>query len=82
MVVADIRRHEFKRIFSGVAGDEITGITTTPDYQTMFINTQHPGGNGGDPTVSNFPVPGAGGPEVPRAATFVITRKKGGVIGS
>ena len=82
MVVADIRRHEFKRLFAGVDGDEITGIATTPDYETMFINTQHPGGNGGDPAVTNFPIPGAGGPEVPRAATFAITRKKGGVIGS
>ena len=82
MVVADIRRKEFKRIFAGLAGDEVTGLTITPDQRTMFINTQHPGGNGGDPDVTNFPVPGSGGPEVPRAAMFVITRRDGGIVGS
>ncbi len=80
LVVADIQKKEFRRLLAGVAGDEITGLTVTPDRRTMFCNTQHPGD--GDPAASNFPVPGAGGPEVPRDATFVITRRDGGIIGS
>ncbi len=80
LVVADTRRDEFRRLFAGVDGDEITGTTVTPDRRTMFINMQHPGN--GDPTRTNFPVPGAGGPEVPRDSTIVITRKNGGTVGS
>ena len=80
MLVADPKTKEVRRIFAGVDGDEITGVAVTPDRRTMFINTQHPGN--GDPTATNFPVPGAGGPQVPRDATFVITRKDGGIIGS
>jgi secreted PhoX family phosphatase len=82
MVVADTLATPptFKRLFAGVAADEITGIAVTPDGETMFINTQHPGD--GDPTLTNFPVEGKGGPEVPRDATIVITRKGGGPIGS
>jgi secreted PhoX family phosphatase len=80
LVVADIKNKEFRRLFAGVAGDEITGLTTTPDRRTLFCNTQHPGN--GDPTVTNFPVPGAGGPEFPRDSTIVITRRDGGIIGS
>ena len=80
MLVADPKTKEIRRIFAGVDGDEITGIAVTPDRRTMFVNTQHPGN--GDPSSTNFPVPGAGGPEIPRDATFVITRKDGGIIGS
>ncbi len=83
MLVADAYTGEIRRIFAGVAGDEITGIAVTPDRRTMFINTQHPGD--GDPGVSNFPVeldPADPAGPVPRDATFVITRKDGGIIGS
>ncbi len=82
MVVADALATPptFKRLFAGVADDEITGMAVTPDGETMFINTQHPGD--GDPAATNFPVPGRGGPQVPRDATFVITRIGGGTIGS
>jgi secreted PhoX family phosphatase len=80
MLVADPKTGDLRRLFAGVEGDEITGITVTPDRRTMFINTQHPGN--GDPTATNFPIPGAGGSQIPRDATFVITRKDGGVIGS
>ena len=83
MVVADTMATPptFKRLFAGVAGDEITGIAVTPDGETMFINTQHPGD--GDPSLTNFPVEG-NDPEgpVPRDATIVITRIGGGPIGS
>lgn len=80
MLVADTTTGEIRRMFAGVEGDEITGITFTQDRRTMFINTQHPGN--GDPMATNFPIPGSGGDAVPRDATFVITRKDGGVIGS
>lgn len=82
MVVADTLATPptFKRLFAGVASDEITGMAVTPDGETMFINTQHPGN--GDPTRTNFPVEGKGGNEVPRDATIAITKKGGGTIGS
>ena len=79
LLVADIRRGELRRLFTGVTSDEITGLTMTPDRRTLFINTQHPGN--GDPTRTNFPAP-LDGVTVPRDCTFVITRKDGGIIGS
>ncbi|MCB1959318.1 MAG: PhoX family phosphatase [Rhodocyclaceae bacterium] len=79
MLVADTRTGELRRIFTGVTGDEITGITVTPDRRTLFINIQHPGG--GDPTVTNFPAE-RDDVTVPRDCTIVITRKDGGIIGS
>jgi secreted PhoX family phosphatase len=79
MVVADPDGKNIRRLFMGLAGDEITGIAYTPDRRTMFINTQHPGN--GDPGLTSFPAaPGSG--LVPRDTTFVITRKDGGIIGS
>jgi secreted PhoX family phosphatase len=79
MLVADTKTGELRRLFTGVSGDEITGIAITPDRRTMFINTQHPGN--GDPSVTSFPAP-LGSGAVPRDCTFVITRKDGGIIGS
>ena len=79
MLVADTLTGELRRLFTGVTRDEITGIAVTPDRRTMFINTQHPGN--GDPSLTNFPAP-FDGVTVPRDATFVITRKDGGIIGS
>jgi secreted PhoX family phosphatase len=34
---------EIKRFLTGVTGSEITGVITTPDQRTMFVNVQHPG---------------------------------------
>ncbi len=79
MLVADTRTGELRRLFTWVTKDEITGITTTPDRRTLFINIQHPGN--GDPSLTNFPAP-FDGVTVPRDATIVITRKDGGIIGS
>jgi secreted PhoX family phosphatase len=79
MVVIDPDTREVRRLFTGVAGDEITGIAYTPDRRTMFVNTQHPGD--GDPALTSYPAaPGSG--LIPRDTTFVITRKNGGIIGS
>jgi secreted PhoX family phosphatase len=79
MLVADTRTGEIRRLFSGVTGCEVTGITVTPDRRTMFINLQHPGD--GDPTQTNFPAPQGSG-KVPRDCTIVITRRNGGIVGS
>lgn len=79
MLVADTRTGELRRLFTGVTGDEITGITVTPDRRTMFINTQHPGN--GNPALTNFPAPQGSG-KIPRDTTFVIRRKDGGIVGS
>ncbi|MDJ0618796.1 MAG: PhoX family phosphatase [Calothrix sp. MO_192.B10] len=79
MLVANTRTGEIRRLFTGVTDDEITGLTVTPDQRTMFINTQHPGN--GDPTLTNFPAPQGSG-KVPRDCTFVITHRRGRIIGS
>lgn len=70
---------DVRRLFTGVSGDEITGIAVTPDRRTMFVNTQHPGN--GSPVLTNFPAPQGSG-RIPRDGTIVITRKDGGIIGS
>lgn len=79
MLVADPHTGALKRLLTGVTGDEVTGITMTPDRRTAFVNLQHPGN--GDPSVTNFPAP-QDGVTVPRDCTLVITRKDGGIIGS
>ena len=38
---------ELRRFLTGVIGSECTGVITTPDQRTMFVNIQHPGENGG-----------------------------------
>lgn len=75
-----------RRFLTGPIGQEITGVITTPDQRTMFINVQHPGatldkadfakGN----VNSNWP-DGEASP-YPRSATVVITKEDGGIIGS
>ncbi|MEZ5488725.1 MAG: PhoX family phosphatase [Gammaproteobacteria bacterium] len=94
MLVADTTSLEadgtplIKRLFTGVPGCEITGITVTPDRRTMFINIQHPGD--GEPATGDAATDIDGGlssfpgnvGDIPRDATIVITRKDGGVIGS
>ena len=79
MLVADSKTGAISRLLTGVSGDEITGVTVTPDRRTLFCNTQHPGD--GDPTASNFPAP-TDGVTIPRDCTFVVRRKNGGIVGS
>lgn len=64
-----------KRFFVGPKGCEVTGITLTPDFKTLFINIQHPGED--QPGVTWGAI--AGG-TTPRSATVMITKKDGGVI--
>lgn len=90
MLAADTKTGEVKRFLTGPRGCEITGVITTPDKRTMFINVQHPGESTtfwnaqfGAPSVSNpsaissWPFGGR-----PRPATVVIRKLDGGKIGS
>lgn len=79
--------NEYRRFLTGPNNCEITGIAFTPDNKTLFVNIQHPGepkDGDSDPAnpkaVSSWPDGAAGGR--PRAATVVITKDDGGVIGS
>lgn len=90
MLAADGITGEIKRFLTGPRGCEITGVITTPDQRTMFINVQHPGESTtfwntvfGAPSTSNptavssWPFGGR-----PRSATVVIRKLDGGVIGT
>ncbi len=84
MLCANPETGEIKRFLVGPVGQEITGVVTTPDQRTMFINVQHPGANtskedfAAGKTASTWP----DGKGYPRSATVVITREDGGVIGA
>lgn len=87
MLAADIRSGETRRFLTGPSGSEVTGVVTTPDGRTMFVNIQHPGEapkGRNDPknpkAHSSWPDGAAGGR--PRSATLVIRRNDGGIIGS
>ena len=75
-----------RRFLVGPIDCEITGIDSTPDGRSLFVNIQHPGENGTTtaPT-SSWPDTQATGSAPtgtrPRSATIVITRTDGGVIG-
>ena len=89
MLCADPHTGELRRFLTGPIGQEITGVITTPDQKTMFINVQHPGATtsaeewaaGQRYVRSTWPdrnpvrLP-------PRSATVVIWKDDGGVIGS
>lgn len=92
MLCADPSTKEIRRFLTSPPNCEVTGVVTTPDGKTMFVNVQHPGedwsgsftnkstwpdnGNNGPTTLS-------GGPVIkPRSCTFVVTRDDGGVIGA
>ena len=60
MLVAHPVTREIKRFLVGPRGCEVTGVMTTPDQRTMFVNIQHPGESTtywnnqfGAPTTSN-----------------------------
>jgi secreted PhoX family phosphatase len=93
MLVADPDSGEVKRFLTGPRGCEITGVITTPDQTTMFVNVQHPGESttywntlNGAPTTTN-PRTVSSWPDHdpegrPRSATLVIRRVDGGKVGS
>jgi len=76
-----------RRFLVGPKECEITGIDTTPDGQTMFVNIQHPGEDTstGFPNTfpSSWPASQTSATAVarPRSSTIVITKDGGGVIG-
>ena len=73
-----------KRFLVGPKQCEITGIDSTPDGRTLFVNIQHPG-EGGNPAniTSNWPQSQATGTGTgrPRSATIAITKTDGGIVG-
>lgn len=76
MLCGDPITGEVHRFLTGPIACEITGLTFSPDYKTMFIGVQHPGE---DNAPSHFP---AGGNSKPRSTVMMITREDGGVIGA
>ncbi len=77
-----------RRFLVGPRGCEITGIDSTPNGRTVFVNIQHPGETGSptppNPLPSNWPATQGGTPAPtarPRSATIVITKNDGGVVG-
>ncbi|MCE9663182.1 PhoX family phosphatase [Halomonas sp. M5N1S17] len=85
MLAANPETGEIKRFLTGPVGQEITGVITTPDQRTMFVNVQHPGATTSARDFargryrSHWP---EGGKATPRSATLVITREDGGIIGA
>jgi secreted PhoX family phosphatase len=85
MLCANPVTGEIRRFLTGPTGQEITGVITTPDMRTMFVNVQHPGATttpadfAAGRINSRWPHGGAG---VPLSATLVITKNDGGVIGT
>jgi secreted PhoX family phosphatase len=90
MLAADPATREVRRFLTGPRGCEITGVITTPDQRTMFVNVQHPGesttfwnnqfgapSTANPTTVSSWPFGGR-----PRPATVVIRKLDGGKIGT
>jgi hypothetical protein len=67
---------DIRRFLTGPVECEVTGVVTTPDNRTLFVNIQHPGGN--IPGASSWP---DGGSARPRAATVIVERPDGGVVG-
>ena len=84
MLCANPITGETRRFLTGPNGQEITGVVTTPDRRTMFVNVQHPGATttpadwAAGKVNSTFPH----GRGVPLSATLVITKDDGGVIGT
>jgi secreted PhoX family phosphatase len=85
LLAADPATGEIRRFMTGPWGQECTGVVTTPDGRTMFVNFQHPGAHA---TAAQFAAGdyGSGFPDynggVPRSATVVITKDDGGIIGT
>ncbi|MBA4048653.1 MAG: phosphatase [Sphingomonas sp.] len=77
---------QLRRFLVGPVDCEITGIDSTPDGRTLFVNIQHPGENGTVTSLtSSWPATQATGTAPagtrPRSATIVITRNDNGIVG-
>ncbi|PPS46083.1 Tat pathway signal protein [Chroococcidiopsis sp. TS-821] len=86
MLAADPDTGEIRRFLTGPIGQEITGVVTTPDQRTMFINVQHPGATTSEEEFAagkiNSRWPNQDPKIYPRSATVVITKDDGGIIGT
>lgn len=86
MLAADPDTGEIRRFLTGPIGQEITGVVTTPDQRTMFINVQHPGASTSEEEFAagkiNSRWPNQDPKIYPRSATVVITKDDGGIIGT
>ncbi|MEX5213416.1 MAG: PhoX family phosphatase [Nitrospiraceae bacterium] len=87
LLACDVDTGTTRRFLVGPKGCEVTGVSYTPDQCTLFINIQHPGkipGQLSDPAqptaISAWPDGPTGGR--PRAATVVIRKNDGGLIGT
>lgn len=83
MLACDPVGNDLRRFFVGPLGQEITGVVSTPDGKTLFVNVQHPGASTSKEQFAagqlNGTWPRQG--RYPRSATVVITREDGGVVG-
>jgi len=85
MLCANPVTGEIRRFLTGPRGQEITGVVTTPDGRTMFVNVQHPGATTAAADFAAGRVNSAfpdGPGQLPRSCTLVITKRDGGVIGT
>ncbi|TVQ13626.1 MAG: PhoX family phosphatase [Leptolyngbya sp. DLM2.Bin27] len=86
MLAANPETGEIRRFLTGPLGQEITGVITTPDQRTMFINVQHPGATTTEEEFAagkvNSQWPDRNPAIYPRSATVVITKTDGGIVGS
>ena len=85
MLAADPATGEIRRFLTGPNGCEITGVVTTPDGKSMFVNIQHPGEPASERNDPNKPTAVSAWPDGqgrPRSATVVIRKADGGVVGS
>jgi uncharacterized protein len=95
MLAANPLTGDIRRFLSGPLNQETTGVVSTPDGTSLFVNFQHPGDRSSATRfTSNWPDsgviyrhPGDPVPVVdpngfrPRSATIVITREDGGIVG-
>lgn len=81
MLAANPVTGTLRRFLVGPRGQEITGMTCTPDHRTFFVNIQHPGESSEryPELASHWP---DGGTARPRSATVIVTREDGGIIGT
>lgn len=86
MLACDPVNGDLRRFLTGPLGQEITGVITTPDQRTLFVNVQHPGATTTPEAFAEGDVnsrwPDQDAQIYPRSATLVITKDDGGIIGS
>jgi len=93
MLACNPANGETKRFLTGPVGCEITGMISTPDGRTMFINVQHPGDiprdlrDVGVALTPRNPRASSNWPDFnpqgrPRSSTITVNRIDGGVVGT